>query len=310
MRRWDEEGGDDAAATEESDGMKGIVLAGGSGSRLSPSTGAVSKHLLPIYDKPMVYYPLSTLMLAGIRDVAIISTVRDLPSFKRLLGDGRQLGMWFQYLVQEEPRGIADAFLVAEEWLAGERVALILGDNVFYGLGFSDLLAEGASSTTGATIYGYPVRDPADFGVVDVGSDGRPLSIEEKPDRPRSNLAVPGLYFYDNDVIHISRSIKTSPRGELEITDVNRAYLARGDLSVILMGRGMAWLDTGTPEGLLLAGQFVEAIQNRQGMYVACIEEIAWRKGFIEQEQLAVLGKALLPSAYGQYVMQLAQEGR
>ncbi|MDY0088683.1 MAG: glucose-1-phosphate thymidylyltransferase RfbA [Coriobacteriia bacterium] len=290
--------------------MKGIVLAGGSGSRLSPSTGAVSKHLLPIYDKPMVYYPLSALMLAGIRDVAIISTPRDLPSFERLLGDGSHLGMRLQYLVQDKPRGIADAFLVAEEWIAGESVALILGDNVFYGLGFSDLLAEGASATKGAVIYGYPVRDPGDFGVVDVGPDGDVLSIEEKPARPRSNLAVPGLYFYDSDVVDISRSIDASSRGELEITDVNRAYLARGELSVILMGRGMAWLDTGTPEGLLLAGQFVEAIQNRQGMYVACIEEIAWRKGFIEQDQLTALGQALLPSAYGQYVVELAQEGR
>lgn len=290
--------------------MKGIVLAGGNGSRLRPSTGSISKHLLPVYDKPMVYYPLSALMLAGIRDVAIVTTPRDADAFQALLGDGSQLGMRFEYLVQPEPRGIADAFLVAEEWLERQPVALILGDNVFWGLGFSDLLAQGASLTSGAAVFGYPVGDARAFGVVEVDGDGRALSIEEKPEHPRSHLAVPGLYFYGSDVAEVAREVKTSERGEVEITDVNRVYLERGALEVILMGRGMAWLDTGTPESLLLAGQFVEAVQNRQGMYIACIEEVAWRKGFIDRERLASLGEDLLPSAYGEYIVQLASEGR
>ena len=289
--------------------MKGILLAGGLGSRLAPSTSAVSKQLLPVYDKPMVYYPLSVLMLAGIRDVVLISSPRDLPLFERLLGDGSRLGIAISYRAQAEPRGIADAFIVSADLVEGEPTCLILGDNVFYGLGFSDLLAQGSGVTSGATIFGYPVSDPTSFGVVEVGAGGRALSIEEKPREPRSNLAVPGLYFYGGDVVEVARAVEASSRGELEITDVNRAYMERGELTVIEMGRGMAWLDTGTPQGVLQAGQFVEAIQNRQGMYVACIEEVAWRRGFIDSGQLRRLGEALLPSAYGRYVVQLADEG-
>ena len=287
--------------------MKGIILAGGAGTRLYPSTIACSKQILTVYDKPMIYYPLSTLMLAGIREVLIISTPRDLPGFRELFGSGEQLGMQFSYAVQETPRGLADAFLVGEEFIGNDRVCLILGDNIFYGYGFSERLRNAASHEEGATIFGYHVSNPTDFGVVEFDKDWNVLSIEEKPAKPKSNYAVPGLYFYDNNVVEIAKNVRPSARGEIEITSVNNEYLRRGKLKVELFGRGMAWLDTGTHRAMLDAANFVEAIQTRQGLFVSCIEEIAYRQGFISREQLAEQGNRFKSSEYGQYLLKLAQ---
>ncbi|HTY14511.1 MAG TPA: glucose-1-phosphate thymidylyltransferase RfbA [Methanoregulaceae archaeon] len=282
--------------------MKGIILAGGFGTRLFPITKAVSKHLLPVYDKPLIYYPLSILMLAGIRDILIISTKRDIPLYKDLLGDGKQLGMSYSYAVQEKPGGLAEAFIVGEDFIGKEHVALVLGDNIFYGQHFSEILQEAAKFTEGAVIFGYYVRDPRAYGVVEFDTSGRAISIEEKPSHPKSNYAVPGLYFYDNDVIRIARTLKPSGRGELEITDVNREYLKMGRLKVKVFGRGMAWLDAGTHESLLEAANFIETIQKRQGLYVACIEEIAYRLGYINRTQLRELAKSLNNTEYGRYL--------
>ncbi len=286
--------------------MKGIILAGGSGTRLYPLTKAVSKQILPVYDKPMIYYPLSTLMLAGIREILIISTPRDLPVFEDLFGTGEQLGLSFSYAVQEAPRGLADAFIVGREFIGGDSVALVLGDNIFYGQSFSKLLKEVSSRTEGATIFGYYVRDPREYGVVEFGEDGRAISLEEKPEKPKSNYAVPGLYFYDNDVVDIAASIKPSARGELEITTVNNVYLSRGKLYVETMGRGFAWLDTGNHDSLLDAADFVSAFQKRQGLYISCIEEIAYKRGFITREQLLALAEPLMKTAYGKYLTEVA----
>ncbi|RME23069.1 MAG: glucose-1-phosphate thymidylyltransferase [Deltaproteobacteria bacterium] len=290
--------------------MKGIVLAGGSGTRLYPITRVLSKQLLPLYDKPMVYYPLSTLMLAGIREILIISTPRDLPLYERLLGDGSQLGMRFSYRAQEAPRGLADAFLVGEDFVSGSPVALVLGDNVFYGHQLSGMLQRAARLTDGALIFGYYVKDPRAFGVVEVGDDGRAISLEEKPEKPRSNYAVPGLYFYDGDVCRLARELEPSSRGELEITDLNRKYLDKCKLKVELFGRGIAWLDTGTCEGLLEAANFVRTVQHRQGLYVACIEEVAYRMGYIDAEQLRRLAQPLEHTPYGRYMLDIASEER
>lgn len=287
---------------------KGIILAGGKGTRLYPSTKAVSKQLLPIYDKPLIYYPLSVLMLAGIQDVLIISTPEDTPVYERLLGTGERIGMRFSYKVQDTPRGLADAFILGEEFIGYDPVCLILGDNVFYGQDFSATLQAAMRHEQGATIFGYPVKDAHAFGVVEFDSEHRVLSIEEKPEQPKSNYAVPGLYFYDNRVVEIAKHIRPSARGEIEITSVNNAYLTLGDLNVELLGRGMAWLDTGSPEGMLKAAEYVEAIQSRQGFYIACIEEIAWRRGFITTEQLSALGQELSATEYGQYLLALAKE--
>ena len=287
--------------------MKGIILAGGRGTRLYPSALVTSKPLLPIFDKPMIYYPLSVLLLAGIRDILIISTPQDLPRYQALFGDGSRIGVNIQYAKQQHPRGIADSFIIGEEFIGGERVCLILGDNIFHGQGLSDFLGRAKARPTGATVFGYPVRNPAEFGVVDFDATGKVLSIEEKPALPKSNYAVPGLYFYDNQVVEIAKKLRPSARGELEITCVNSEYLRRGELHVELFGRGFAWLDTGSAQAMLKAGTFVEAVQSRQGMYIACIEEIAWRSGFITVQQLAGLGKELEMTEYGQYIMSLAQ---
>ncbi|MBQ3789294.1 MAG: glucose-1-phosphate thymidylyltransferase RfbA, partial [Lachnospiraceae bacterium] len=285
---------------------KGIILAGGSGTRLYPLTKAVSKQILPVYDKPMIYYPLSTLMLAGIREILIISTPRDLPFFRELFGTGEQLGLQFSYAIQETPRGLADAFIIGREFIGDDRVALVLGDNIFYGQSFSKLLQTVAARETGATIFGYYVRDPREYGVVEFDADGKALSIEEKPERPRSNYAVPGLYFYDNEVVDIARDVKPSARGEIEITSVNNAYLEQGKLMVETMGRGFAWLDTGNHDSLLDAADFVSAFQKRQGLYISCIEEIAYKKGFISREQLLKLAEPLLKTDYGKYLTEVA----
>lgn len=290
--------------------MKGIILAGGKGTRLYPMTKSVSKQLLPVYDKPMIYYPLSTLMLAGIREVLIISTPEDLPLYEKLLGDGSRLGMRFAYKVQEIPRGLADAFILGEAFIGTDNVCLILGDNVFFGQDMTRMLRRAMENEIGATIFGYPVKDPRSFGVVEFDMDHNVLSIEEKPENPKSNYAVPGLYFYDNRVVEIAKNIKPSARGEIEITAVNNAYLRMGELKVILLGRGMAWLDTGTPSNMLKAAEFVEAVQDRQGFYVSCIEEISWRRGFISKEQLRALGEELKMTEYGQYLLTLAEEGK
>jgi len=289
--------------------MKGIILAGGSGTRLYPLTKAISKQIMPIYDKPMIYYPLSTLMLAGIREVLIISTPRDLPVFEELLGDGKQLGMDIQYAVQEAPNGLAEAFIIGADFIGSDAVALVLGDNIFYGQSFSKVLLSAATRTEsepGATIFGYYVRDPREYGVVEFDENGVAISIEEKPAEPKSNYAVPGLYFYDNSVVEIAKTIKPSARGELEITAVNNEYLNRGNLHVETLGRGFAWLDTGNHDMLLQAAEFVSTFQKRQGMYISCIEEIAYKRGFIDKDQLLKLAEPLMKTAYGQYLVDVA----
>ena len=288
--------------------MKGIILAGGKGTRLYPMTKVVSKQLLPIYDKPMIFYPMSVLMLAGIREVLIISTPEDLPKYRDLLKDGHRLGMEFSYAEQASPRGLADAFILGEEFIGSDNVCLILGDNVFYGQALSSYLARGAALTEGAMVFGYPVKNPTAFGVVEFDSEKRVISLEEKPTHPKSRYAVPGLYFYDNDVVGIAKTIKPSQRGEIEITAVNNVYLAQGRLKAVPMGRGMAWLDTGSPDGLLNAAQFVQTVQERQGYYIACLEEIAWRQGWIGAGDLRALGEEQKQTEYGQYLISLADE--
>ncbi len=286
--------------------MKGIILAGGAGTRLYPLTKAISKQIMPVYDKPMIYYPLSTLMLAGIREILIISTPRDLPVFEELFGTGEQLGLSFTYKVQESPRGLADAFIVGKEFIGNDRVALVLGDNIFYGQSFTKVLKAAAEREKGATIFGYYVKDPREYGVVEFDENGKAISIEEKPQQPKSNYAVPGLYFYDNDVIEIAENVKPSARSEIEITSVNNVYLERGDLFVETLGRGFAWLDTGNHDMLLDAADFVSAFQKRQGLYISCIEEIAYRKGYIDKEQLIRLAQPLLKTEYGKYLLDIA----
>ena len=285
---------------------KGIVLAGGSGTRMHPITKGVSKHLLPVYDKPMIYYPISVLMLAGIRDILIISTPEDLPYYQRLLGDGSDFGLMIDYEVQPRPDGLAQAFIIGENFIGDSNIALVLGDNIFYGQHFSDNLQVASAKKSGATVFGYHVKDPERFGVVEFDEAGKVLSIEEKPLAPKSNYAVTGLYFYDNDVVQIAKSIRPSPRGELEITDVNKAYQARGDLKVELLGRGFAWLDTGTHDSLMEAGQFVQTVEHRQGLKVACLEEVAFHKGWLSKELLLAQSEALKKTSYGEYLRKVA----
>ena len=286
--------------------MKGIILAGGSGTRLYPLTRAMSKQMMPVYDKPMIYYPLSALMLAGIRDILIISTERDLPAFQELFGDGSELGLNFSYKVQAAPNGLAEAFIIGADFIGNDRVAMVLGDNIFYGQSFSKVLKAVAAREKGATIFGYYVKNPKEYGVVEFDSEGRAVSIEEKPEHPKSKYAVPGLYFYDNDVVDIAANVKPSARGELEITSVNNEYLRRGNLYVETLGRGFAWLDTGSHDSLLDAADFVAAFQKRQGLYISCIEEIAYKRGFIDREQLLKLSEPLKKTAYGQYLVDIA----
>lgn len=288
--------------------MKGIILAGGKGTRLYPMTKAVSKQLLPIYDKPLIYYPLSVLLLLGIREILIISTPEDTPSYEKLLGDGSRIGVELRYAVQETPRGLADAFILGAEFIGTDSVCLILGDNVFYGQEMTRLLRQAMEHTAGATIFGYPVKNPRAFGVVEFDAQHKVVSIEEKPEHPKSSYAVPGLYFYDNRVVEIARQVQPSARGEIEITAINNAYLAMNELNVVLLGRGMVWLDTGTPDGMLRAATFVQTVQERQGFYVSCIEEIAWRRGFITTQRLREIGESLAMTDYGQYLISLARE--
>lgn len=287
--------------------MKGIILAGGSGTRLYPLTKAISKQIMPVYDKPMIYYPLSTLMLAGIRDILIISTERDVVVFEELLQDGNQLGLNISYAVQKEPNGLAEAFIIGESFIGNDHVSLVLGDNIFYGRGFSNVLKNAVYREEGATVFGYYVQHPEEYGVVEFNKEGQVLSIEEKPKQPKSNYVVPGLYFYDNDVISIAKNVKPSDRGELEITSINNEYLKRGLLKVELLGRGMAWLDTGSHDSLLEAGEYVASIQKRQGLYISCIEEIAFHRGFIDKEQLLKLAEPLSKTAYGEYLRRIAE---
>lgn len=287
--------------------MKGIILAGGSGTRLYPITRSVSKQILPVYDKPMIYYPLSVLMLAGIKEVLIISTPRDISAFQELLGDGSSLGMCMEYAIQEQPRGLAEAFIIGEKFIGDDNVCLILGDNLFYGGGITPAVQKASQLQSGAVIFGYPVPNPQAFGVVEFDENNNVISIEEKPENPKSNYAVPGLYFYDNDVVRIAKTITPSKRGELEITAVNNAYLQRGDLKVELFGRGLAWLDTGSHESLLEAANFVSIVQKRQGMYIACLEEIAYRMGYINKDQLVELAQPMLKTDYGQYLLRVAE---
>lgn len=288
--------------------MKGIILAGGSGTRLYPLTKSISKQIMPIYDKPMIYYPLSVLMLANIRDILIISTPRDLPLFKELLGDGSDFGINLEYKVQEKPNGLAEAFLIGEEFIGSDNVALILGDNIFYGSGFTGLLEEASTLKKGAVIFGYPVKDPKAYGVVEFDEAGKAISLEEKPKVPKSNYAIPGLYFYDNTVIEKAKNVKPSARGEIEITSVNEMYLSEGKLNVKNLGRGVAWLDTGTHEALLEAANFVQTVQKRQGFYIACIEEIAYQKGWIGEEKVRELVKVMMKTEYGKYLIELVKK--
>ena len=286
--------------------MKGIILAGGSGTRLYPLTKAISKQIMPVYDKPMIYYPLSILMLADIKEIMIISTPRDVVIFEELFGDGSQLGLKIVYEIQESPRGLADAFIIGEKFIGKDSVALVLGDNIFYGQSFSKMLRNVSRKDKGATIFGYYVRDPKEYGVVEFDEEGRAISIEEKPEHPKSNYAIPGLYFYDNDVVEIAKNVKPSARGEIEITSVNNEYLNRGELKVEILGRGFAWLDTGSHDSLLEASDFIAAFQKRQGLYISCIEEIAFKRGFIDREQLLELAKPLMKTEYGQYLVEVA----